>query len=292
MTVYDASPVKRKRATQDEMEVRARFLINYAEQYAPVSVRGLYYQSEVAELPGITKDESSYAKVQRQVLKLRREGRLSYRYISDATRWMIKPTSYNGLSDLQRIMAKIYRRSLWAEQNVAVEIWLEKDALAGVINPVTGEYDVPLMVSRGQASETFAYNSICAYQGLGQSLHIYALYDFDQSGHAAANALEEKLQRFGAEMDVPVIFELLMLDDHWVRELNLPTRPHKRKTTADRNWPFDYACELDAVPPDMLRAVVRAAIEDHMPADELAAVKRIEELERQTILDMDFGTAA
>ena len=100
MTVYDASPVKRKRATQDEMEVRARFLINYAEQYAPVSVRGLYYQSEVAELPGITKDESSYAKVQRQVLKLRREGRLSYRYISDATRWMINPTSYNGLSDL------------------------------------------------------------------------------------------------------------------------------------------------------------------------------------------------
>jgi hypothetical protein len=43
---------------------------------------------------------------------------------------------------------------------------------------------------------------------------------------------------------------------------------------------------------DKLRAVVRAAIEEHMPADELAAVKRIEELERQTILAIDFGEAA
>ena len=30
-----------------------------------------------------------------------------------------------------------------------VEVWLEKDALAGVLLPVTDRYDIPLMVSTG-----------------------------------------------------------------------------------------------------------------------------------------------
>ncbi|MBC7286134.1 hypothetical protein, partial [Hoeflea sp.] len=60
------------------MEERARFLIDYAVEHGPVSVRGLYYQAEVHEVPGIDKTESGYNKVQTQCLKLRREGRLPY----------------------------------------------------------------------------------------------------------------------------------------------------------------------------------------------------------------------
>jgi hypothetical protein len=46
----------------------------------------------------------------------------------------------------------LYRKSLWTNVSSYVEIWLEKDALAGVVYPVTSMYDVPLMVSRGYAS--------------------------------------------------------------------------------------------------------------------------------------------
>src|SRR4051794_349024 len=74
--VYAASPLKRRRATKDEMEDRAAFLIEYASNHGPITVRGLYYQAEVKGVPGINKDDSSYDKVQRQVLDLRRAGRL------------------------------------------------------------------------------------------------------------------------------------------------------------------------------------------------------------------------
>ena len=77
-TLYEASPIKRRRATKDEMEERAEFLIDYAEEHGPVTVRGLYYQAEVAGVPGIDKTDNCYAKVQRQVLNLRRAGRLAY----------------------------------------------------------------------------------------------------------------------------------------------------------------------------------------------------------------------
>ena len=58
--LHQASPLRRSRATKAEMEERAEFLIDYAERHGPITVRGLYYQAEVAGLPGIEKTESGY----------------------------------------------------------------------------------------------------------------------------------------------------------------------------------------------------------------------------------------
>src|SRR5262245_18030527 len=97
------------------MEERAKFLIRYAERHGPVTVRGLYNQAEVNKVPGITKDDKDYAKVQQQVLNLRREGRLEYRHIADATRWMRKPRTYNGIEEALERTAQTYRKALWAD---------------------------------------------------------------------------------------------------------------------------------------------------------------------------------
>src|SRR5262249_47761392 len=130
MSVYQASPIKpkRQRATKDEMEERAGFLIDYASEHGPITVRGLYYQAEVAGLPGIGKDDAGYIKVQYQVLKLRREGRLSYDDIADATRWMRKPKSYDSVEEALESTARLYRKNLWADAEDYVEVWIEKDA--------------------------------------------------------------------------------------------------------------------------------------------------------------------
>jgi hypothetical protein len=48
---------------------------------------------------------------------------------------------------------------LWKDIGCYSEIWLEKDALAGVVFPVTARYDVPLMVARGYASLSFLYSA-------------------------------------------------------------------------------------------------------------------------------------
>ena len=58
---YGASLVKRRRATHDEMEERARFLIDYASEHGPITVRGLYYQAEMRGLPGLDKADTAYA---------------------------------------------------------------------------------------------------------------------------------------------------------------------------------------------------------------------------------------
>lgn len=282
--VYKASPIKRQRATRDEMEARAEFLIDYAQRHKPVTVRQLFYAATVAGVPGIDKTEAGYNKVQVQVLDLRRAGRLPYDSISDATRYMRKPRTYDGWEDALQNTARLYRKALWADIDKEVEIWLEKSALAGVLYPVTSEYDVPLMPTGGYSSETFAYGAVNAMRGSGKTLVIYALYDFDRSGEDAALSLQEKVERFGVDFDVPVEFHQLGLTRQQVFELDLPTRPAKRNTVADQRWPHDFAAELDAIPPDTIRDMVRDAIEDHLPAYQLHTLKQIEAEERATLM--------
>jgi hypothetical protein len=182
------------------MEARARFLIGYARRHGPVSARGLYYQAEVAKVSGIDKQETSYRKVQRQVLLLRRDGRLPYRHIADATRWMRKPTSYDSVEHALRDLGESYRKNLWKDAEDYVEIWMGKDTLSGVVYPVTAESDVPLMPTRGYTSETFAFEAVMARDDDPRDYHVYYFDDLDRSGVDAAQSLKEKLERFSREL--------------------------------------------------------------------------------------------
>lgn len=279
-----ASLIKRRRASADEMEARAEFLIDYAHQHGPVTVRQLFYAATVAGVPGIDKSEAGYNKVQVQVLDLRRAGRLRYSSISDSTRYMRKPRTFDGWEAALEDTARLYRKSLWAESDMAVEIWLEKSALAGVLYPVTSEYDVPLMPTGGYSSETFAYGAVNDLRGTDKTLVIYALYDFDRSGEDAALSLREKVERFGVDFGVPVEFHQLGLNYAQVIDLELQTRPAKRNTAADQRWPHDFAAELDAIPPDTIRDMVREAIEGHLPSYQLQFLKQVEQQEREMLM--------
>jgi len=281
--VYVASDIKRSRATKDEMEERAEFLIGYAEEHGPVTVRQLYYQAEVHDLPGIDKTENSYAKVQRQVLNLRRVGRLDYPHIADSTRWMRKPRSFDSVEEALADTARLYRKALWNDTDTYVEVWCEKDALAGVILPITARYDVPLMVARGFTSETFAYESVAQRGDDDRPYHVYYLGDFDRSGQDAARTLKEKLTRFADEVGIEVIFEPIAVTIEQIMRLGLPTRPHKHETKADQKWSFDFACELDAMEPEHLRDLVERAINRHLPQDQLSILKAAEASERKLL---------
>jgi hypothetical protein len=256
------------------VEERAEFLIDYAEKHGPVTVRQLYYRAEVEGLPGIDKTDSGYHKIQQQVLNLRREGRLEYGDIADATRWMRKPRSFDSVEDAIADTARTYRRSLWTDADSYVEVWCEKDALAGVIYPVTSRNDVPLMVARGFSSETFCYEAVAArYGDDSRPYRVYYLGDFDRSGRDAANSLEEKLTRFAEDDGIEVIFEQIAVTESQIRMWKLPTRPHKRESAADKKWSHKFACELDAIEPDRLRYLVEIAIAEHVDRDQLAVLK-------------------
>jgi len=79
-------------------------------------------------------------------------------------------------------MHKFYRRDLWANQDVYVEVWAESDSVAGIIADVTNEFDVPLMVCRGYSSTTFLYSAAQNIEAVGKPAYLYQVGDHDPSG--------------------------------------------------------------------------------------------------------------
>lgn len=45
-----------------------------------------------------------------------------------------------SLSEALDWLARVYRKDLWTDADCAVQVWLEKDALTGVLSPVTHKY--------------------------------------------------------------------------------------------------------------------------------------------------------
>ena len=110
-------------------------------------MRGVFYR--VMSAGAVEKSEKAYAAVQREVLKLRRSGVLPYEWIADGTRWQVKQPSWDTAKDALDDAVASYRRALWRDQDVYVEVWSEKDAIASIVSPITNKWDVPLMIARG-----------------------------------------------------------------------------------------------------------------------------------------------
>jgi hypothetical protein len=105
------------------------------------------------------KAEMAQAKVNRASASGRYTSHLPYGWLADSARWQRKPTTFDGIEEALQDCAALYRKSLWANADAYVEVWLEKDALAGVVYPITAMYDVPLMVARGYASLSFLHSA-------------------------------------------------------------------------------------------------------------------------------------
>lgn len=249
----------------------------FQEEKPTLTVRRIYYALTVRNV--VSKDMSGYRKTCYILKKMRESGALPYGWIADNTRWQIKPETYTGLDSALELWQQAYRRDLWVRQPDYVEIWVEKDALAGVINPITSKYDVPLMVARGYSSMSFIYDAAEHLKTVGKPVYIYHFGDFDASGVDAAEKIKDGLLSHGAEFH----FERIAITQEQVNNLNLAIRPNKKKDPRFKNWPFDYSCELDAMPTPILRELVEDCIKRHMDMYQLDQELFVQKQEKQTL---------
>jgi hypothetical protein len=275
---YQASHIKRSRATKAEVEARREALLDIIDDGKPMTVRQVFYQATVHGL--VEKAESGYAKVQIDLTKMRRDGSLPYDWLADNTRWQRKPRTFSSVEEALQDTARFYRKSLWTDAHSYVEIWLEKDALAGVLYPVTSMYDVPLMVARGYASLSFLYSAAEYINTLDVRPYIYHLGDFDPSGVNAGEKIEETLRELAPDVDI--VFERIAVTPEQIEEWELPTRLTKASDTRSKGFGA-ISVELDAVEPNQLRAIVQEAIEVHLPAAQFEVLKAAEKSEREII---------
>ncbi len=166
---------------------------------------------------------------------------------------------------------------------------MEKDALSSVIYPVTAEYDVPLMSARGYASLSFLHEAAECIADLDVPAYIYHFGDHDPSGINAAEKIEKTLRELAP--DAEICFERVAVTPEQIRQWDLPSRPTKTTDTRAKKFGSDTSVELDAIEPDLLRDLVRACIERHLDADDLAILQAAEESERKLLIGLAEGLA-
>jgi hypothetical protein len=266
----------KKRRTQAELEQIRSALVSALSTDHPWTVRQAFYRMVV--LGVIAKTEAGYETVGRLLLQMRLEERIPFAWIADNTRWVRKPQTFASMDDALQKMAQSYRRSIWDTQPVHVEIWSEKDALAGVLLAETVPFDVPLMVSRGFSSLSFLHDAAQAILARDKPAFVYYCGDHDPSGVHIDRVVERRLREFapGAEIH----FQRVAVTVAQIKQWNLPTRP--TKSTDSRSKTFKGgSVEVDAIPPNELRALIRACITKHVDREALAAIQAAESSERE-----------
>ena len=276
---YQASPIKRKRRTKAEVAALDEAIYAVAQENQPATVRQIYYR--LVSAGAIPKTENEYDNIGRRLGILRRARVLPFGWIADNTRWQRKPNTYSGLRQALIDTARFYRRTVWNNLPVYCEVWLEKDALAGVLYDVTAEYDVPLMVTRGYASLSYIYEAAEAIAARGKPTYIYYFGDHDPSGINIPIKVAEGLKEFAPEAEIH--FQRVAVVPWQIEEWKLPTRPTKKSDSRSKTFKGE-SVEVDAIPPDTLRALARGCIEQHIPEGTMDTLEVAEESERDILL--------
>lgn len=278
---YRTSPIRRRRrrSHDDLAELLAGVQEILEAQDEQITIRHLFYLAVSAGL--IEKTERGYQNLTHLLGRWRRAKLIAWDAFVDSTRWYYRIDTHDNLEAALQNTVTAYRRNLWQTQGAYVEVWVEKDAIASILLREASTFGVPVFPCRGYpslsslstAAETFA-----AKRAEGRSCWVYYFGDHDPTGvQIDTKASKTLTDDFGVE----VVFTRLAVTREQIREYNLPTRPTKKTDTRSKGF-VGESVDIDAMPPEILRELVRDCITGHIDRETWRKQEEIEKAERQS----------
>lgn len=260
-----------KNFTAKSLEIieRANAIIaEYASQGLILTLRQLYYQFvSKGWLPNLPK---SYDNLGALITDARMAGLVDWEGIEDRTRNLISNSHWTSPADIIRSAAYGYHIDRWKDQPNHAEVWIEKEALAGVLQSPCSDLDVSFFACRGYTSASEMWRAGMRLKNkvkAGKKVTIFHFGDHDPSGIDMTRDIRDRLELFlGLPGHDQHRFKVqrVALTMEQVRQYNPPPNPAKTTDArfADYQQRFgDESWELDALPPATLVALVRSAVE-------------------------------
>lgn len=276
---------KFKGSSLELIEHANEIIEDYAEQGFTLTLRQLYYQFVSRVL--ITNTMQSYKRLGSVVNDARLAGYIDWNAIVDRTRNMVENPHWKDPSKIIESAAGSYRLDTWEGQHYQPEVWIEKEALAGIIEGPCRDLDIPFFACRGYTSQSEMWSAaqrLMRYETEnGRAPVIIHLGDHDPSGIDMTRDIEERLAMFfnGHGMVNPVV-ERISLNMDQIRHFNPPPNPAKTTDSryADyRNKFGEDSWELDALDPKVIVELVNNAV----------AIYEVKEIRRAVIRDQEEG---
>ena len=233
-------------------------ITEYRAQGYSLTLRQLYYQFVARDL--ISNTVKSYSKLGNIINDARLAGLVDWSAVEDRTRNVNDAPRWDDPADAVNAVMQQYRVDVWANQERRVEVWIEKNALTGVIHRTCRELDVPYFACIGYVSQSEEYN---AYRrSLFQPLTILHLGDHDPSGIDMTRDNDERLNTvFGGDVDMVRI--ALNMDQ--VEEYSPPPNPAKMTDSRFADYAAQFGTsswELDALEPSVINALIKSHVDD------------------------------
>lgn len=227
----------------------------------------------------------SYKRLGTIISDARLAGETDWDAITDRTRNLESNSHWDGPADIIGTCAQQFQIDKWSDQDVRPEVWIEKDALIGVIEGVCSENDVAYFSCRGYTSQSEVWRAgrrLREHARDSQRPVVIHLGDHDPSGIDMTRDIHDRVSMF-AEQDVEVIRIALNMDQ--VEEYQPPPNPTKITDSRAGSYMQDYgdeSWELDALNPATLAELIQTTIfglRDHSRWDE--ACEREKEMRQQ-----------
>lgn len=234
---------------------------SYQEQGYRLTLRQLYYQLVVQNV--FENEQKNYAKLSRLLGEARMSGLCDWNAIEDRIRVPQFPSQWNDIPDAMNTLINVYRRKRWNDQENYVEVWVEKDALSGVLEPITNDYHVHLLVNRGYSSISAMHDASLRFlraERKGKNCYLLYLGDQDPSGEDMVRDIEHRLDELWATVKVSKI----AITMEQVQAYNPPPNPAKLTDPRAEDYILKHGVnswEVDALPPAVLNAILTDELE-------------------------------
>lgn len=247
---------------------------SYAAQGYDLTLRQLYYQFVARGL--VPNRDTEYKRLGKIVNDARLAGLIDWNHLTDRTRNVRGgDVRFTSQSDFIRAMADSYSLPLWDECPIRVEVWVEKEALAGIVQRAAGGLRVEYFSCRGYVSQSEMWAAAQRLEaklddGTTERIVILHLGDHDPSGIDMTRDIKDRLALFlnGDDYDYRrVTVNRIALNMDQVQTYNPP--PNPAKLTDSRVGGYlarygDESWELDALDPATLHDLIRQHITDLM----------------------------
>lgn len=245
-----------------------KIIAAYQAQGFDLTLRQLYYQFVSRGL--LPNTIQSYKRLGDIVVDGRLAGLIDWDAIVDRTRNLESLPHWADPAEIVEAVSEQFRVDKWASQPHRIEVWIEKEALAGVFERVCQELDVPYFCCRGYTSisEVWAAGRRLAKHAKGKQKPVILHFgDHDPSGVDMTRDVTDRLAMF-AGMYIEV--ERLALNMDQVEEYGPPPNPAKFSDSRCAAYVKAYgneSWELDALEPSVLAGLVREAVAKYRDDD-------------------------
>lgn len=267
------------------IEQANEIIASYQAQGFTLTLRQLYYQFVARGL--IANKQSEYKRIGSIVNDGRLAGLIDWGAIEDRTRnvkggdW-----GYTGPDQIIEQTASAYQEHFWKHQPRHVEVWIEKDALIGVIEPVCNRWRLPFLGCRGYVSQSEQYDAGKRFARLdrdGREPVVLYLGDHDPSGIDMTRDHVDRLAMFARW---PVEVRRLALNMPQIEEYDPPPNPAKETDSRAQSYIDQFgesSWELDALDPTVIDQLIEDEIQGLVDHEQWAASEEQQEANREIL---------